>query len=75
MAAGGIGSQLSQPPITLVNTANGVTTKYFQPQLVDAVFKPSPLLWRLTRLGRRFHGGALVWTVVNQEELTGGALN
>lgn len=73
MAAGGIGSQLSQPPITLINTANGVTQKYFQPQLVDAVFKPSPFWWRLTRLGRKFQGGAIVWTVINQEELTGGA--
>src|SRR6266851_5690190 len=73
MAAGGIGSQLSQPPISLINTANGVTQKYFQPQLVDAVFKPSPFWWRLTRLGRKFQGGAIVWTLINQEELTGGA--
>jgi hypothetical protein len=73
MAAGGIGAQLSQPPISLINTANGVTQKYFQPQLVDAVFKPSPFWWRLTRLGRKFHGGSLVWNLINQEELTGGA--
>ncbi len=73
MAAGGIGSQLSQPPITLLNTANAMTQKFFQPQLVDAVFKPSPLWWRLTRLGRKFQGGAIVWPVINQEELTGGA--
>lgn len=61
MAAGGIGTQLSQPPITLVNTANGITQKYLQAQLVDSVFKPSPFLWRLTRLGRKFYGGAIVF--------------
>ncbi len=55
------------------NISNGVTQKYFQPQLVDAVFKPSPFWWRLTRLGRKFQGGAIVWTLINQEELTGGA--
>ena len=73
MAAGGIGSQLSSPPLTLINTANAVTQKYFQPQLVDSVFVPSPFFWRLTRHGRRMHGGAIVWPVINQEETTGGA--
>jgi len=73
MAAGGIGAQLSQPPLTLVNSSNALTQKHFQRTLVDAVFRPSPLFWRLTRLGRKFTGGALVWPLVNQEELTGGA--
>lgn len=73
MAVGGIGSQLSQPPVTLLNTANAVTQKYFLPRLVDAVFNPSPFFWRLTRFGRQQQGGALVWPVINQEEPTGGA--
>ncbi len=60
MAAGGIGAQLSQPPLTLVNSSNALTQKHFQRTLVDAVFRPSPLFWRLTRLGRKFTGGALV---------------
>ena len=73
MAAGGIGTQLSSPPITLVNMANAMTRKYLAPYLTDAVFLPSPFFWRLTRHGRRIHGGAIVWPVINQEELTGGA--
>ena len=73
MAAGGIGTQLSSPPITLVNMANAITQKYLAPYLTDAVFLPSPFFWRLTRHGRRIHGGAIAWPVINQEELTGGA--
>ena len=73
MAAGGVGAQLSQPPVTLINTSNALTQKHFSRTLVDSVFKPSTLYWRLTRLGRRFTGGAIVWPVINQEELTGGA--
>jgi hypothetical protein len=73
MAAGGIGTQLSSPPITLINSANSMTQKYLAPYLTDAVFLPSPFFWRLTRHGRRIYGGAIVWSVINQEELTGGA--
>jgi hypothetical protein len=73
MAAGGIGTQLSSPPIQLINMSNAMTQKYLQPELVDAVFTPSPFFWRLTRHGRSIHGGAIVWPVINQEELTGGA--
>ena len=56
-----VGSALSQPPLTLINTAGALTQKHFQRTLVDNVFKPSPLFWRLTRLGRKFTGGALVF--------------
>ena len=73
MALGGIGSQLSQPPATLLNTSNAITQKYFLPRLVDAVFLPSPFFWRTTRFGKQMEGGALVWPVINQEESTGGA--
>lgn len=74
MAAGGIGSQLSQPPVSLINTANAFTKKYFAPNIADAIFLPSPTLWRLTRNGQKIKGGgAIVWPIISQEELTGGA--
>lgn len=69
----GVGSQLSQPPVSLINMMNGMTQKYYAPTLVDAVFKPSPTFWRATRLGRKTQGGAIVWNVINQEEQAGGA--
>lgn len=67
------GSQLSQPPLVLINTANAFTQKYFAPIIGDSVFKPSPTYWRMTRLGHKVTGGALVWPVVTVEEQTGGA--
>ena len=32
----GVGTQLSQPPVSLINTMNGITQKYIAPDLVDA---------------------------------------
>jgi len=70
----GVGSQLFQPPVTLINTMNGLTQKYFAPTLVDSIFQPSPTFWRATRNGRNIDGaGAIVWTVISTEETTGGA--
>lgn len=69
-----VGVSVSQPPVTLVNTANAVTQKYFRKQLVDAWANPSPTWWRLTRLGIKQEGGsAIVLPVSYQEETTGGA--
>jgi hypothetical protein len=68
-----VGSQLSQPPVVLINSANAFTQKYFEPILADSIFVPSPTWWRMTRLGHKVTGGALVWPVVTAEELTGGA--
>ena len=68
-----VGSQLSQPPVVLINSANAITQKYFEPILSDSIFVPSPTWWRMTRLGHKVTGGALVWPVVTAEELTGGA--
>jgi hypothetical protein len=74
MAAGGIGSQLSQPPITLISTGNAITRKYFTPLLPDSIFKPSPTWWTITRLGKKLQGGgSIVWAPVTSEETTGGA--
>lgn len=74
MAAGGIGSQLSQPPVTLINTGNAFTRKYFTPLLPDSIFKPSPWWWTITRLGKKLRGGgSIVWGPVTSEENTGGA--
>ena len=70
----GVGTQLSQPPVSLINTMNGITQKYIAPDLVDAVGKPSPTFWRATRQGRKVSGGgSIVWTVISTEEVTGGA--
>ena len=68
------GVSVSQPPVTLVNTANSISQKYFAPILADAIFQPSPVWWRLTRMGKKFSGGsALVWPVLFAEETPGGA--
>lgn len=68
------GSQLSQPPITLINTSNAITRKYFTPLLPDSIFKPSPTWWSVTRLGKKTRGGgSIVWSPVTSEEGTGGA--
>lgn len=70
----GVGAQLFQPPVTLVNTMNGITQKYFAPDLVDTVGKPSPTFWRATRQGRKVTGGAgFVWSLISSEETSGGA--
>jgi len=69
-----VGIGVSQPPVTLINTANAVSQKYFRPVLADNIFKPSPTWWRLTRLGHKLEGGsAIVLPVIFTEELTGGA--
>jgi hypothetical protein len=67
------GVGLSTPPLSLLKTADAFTQKYFVPVLSDAVFKPSPTYWRLTRKGRKIHGGAIVVPVVFKEEDSGGA--
>ena len=70
----GVGAQLFQPPVTLINTMNFATQKYFAPDLVDAIGKPSPTFWRATRQGRKVRGGgSIVWGVISAEETTGGA--
>lgn len=69
-----VGVGVSQPPLALLKTADAISQKYFAPILADAIFKPSPTWWRLTRLGRKLEGGsALVWPVVFAEETVGGA--
>lgn len=67
------GSALAQPPVSLLNTANAFTQKYFVPALIDGFALPSPSWWRLTRKGRKISGGAIVYPVVTAEEMTGGA--
>jgi hypothetical protein len=56
-----------------VNTLNSITQKYVHPELADNAFTPSPALQWMTRNGRRFVGGELVYPLVTQEETTGGA--
>lgn len=69
-----VGVGASQPPVALLKTADAVSQKYFAPILADAIFKPSPAWWRITRTGKKLQGGsALVWPVVYLEETPGGA--
>jgi hypothetical protein len=72
-ATGAQGTGLISPPIQLLNTMNAITQKYIVPILGDTVLIPSPALWAMTRLGKKFSGGELVYPIYNQEELTGGA--
>ena len=68
------GAGLSQPPVTLLNTSNAFTKKYFTPLLPDSIFKPSPTFWTITRLGKKIRGGgSIVWGPLTSEETTGGA--
>lgn len=68
-----VGTGINAPPAQLVNTLNSITQKYIHPEIADNAFTPSPALQWLTRNGRHFHGGELVYPLATQEELTGGA--
>jgi hypothetical protein len=69
-----VGVSVSQPPVTLVKTADAISQKHFRPVLVDGIFKPSPSWWRISRLGRKIQGGsAIVLPIAYQEENTGGS--
>jgi hypothetical protein len=72
-AAGAQGSGLAQPPVTLLNTVNAITQKYIIPVLGDTVMVPSPAYWLMTRRGKKFAGGELVYPILTAEEMTGGA--
>lgn len=69
----GVGAQLYQPPVVLINTANAITQKYFAPVLADSIFKPSPTWWKMVRDNKKVSGGAMVWPVISAEETAGGA--
>ena len=71
--AGTIGTGLFQPPVTLINTMDALTQKHILRTLGDVTFKPSPLFWAMNRRGKKFGDGAIVYPIVTQEELTGGA--
>lgn len=72
-ASGAQGTGLGQPPTILLNTANAITQKYVIPVLGDTILIPSPTFWALTRRGKKYSGGSLVYPILNQEETTGGA--
>lgn len=71
--AGVTGIGLSNPPLTLVNTMNAISQKYVVPTLGDTIFIPSPSWWALTRLGKKYGMGEIVYPEITQEEMTGGA--
>lgn len=73
MANSVIGMGLATPPVQLSNTVNSITQKYIVPVLGDNVFVPSPVFWALTKEGKKFGSGELVFPEINQEELPGGA--
>ena len=73
MANSVVGLGLATPPVQLSNTVNSISQKYIVPILGDNVFKPSPIFWALTREGKKFGAGELIFPEINQEELPGGA--
>lgn len=73
MANSVVGLGLATPPVQLSNTVNAISQKYIVPVLGDNVFKPSPVFWGLTKEGKKFGAGELVFPEINQEELPGGA--
>lgn len=73
MANSVVGLGLATPPVMLSNTVNAISQKYIVPVLGDNVFRPSPVFWALTREGKKFGGGELIFPEINQEELPGGA--
>lgn len=68
-----VGVSNSQPPLTLIKTADAFSQKYFAPMLVDAWGTPSPSWWRITRNGVKKQGTAMVVPVATGEETQGGA--
>jgi len=68
-----VGTGINTPPAQLVNTLNSIVQKYIVDILADQVFLPSPLFWLLQRVERHFGGGELVYPLVTQEMMTGGA--
>ena len=73
MANSVVGLGLASPPVQLSNTVNAISQKFIVPVLGDNVFKPSPVFWALTREGKRFGAGELIFPEIYQEELPGGA--
>lgn len=73
MANSVVGLGLASPPVQLSNTINAISQKYIVPVLGDNVFKPSPVYWGLTREGKKFGAGELIYPEINQEETPGGA--
>lgn len=73
MANSVVGLGLASPPVQLSNTVNAISQKYIVPVLGDNVFKPSPVFWALTREGKKFGAGELVFPEIYQEETPGGA--
>jgi hypothetical protein len=68
-----VGAGLATPPVQLSNTVNAISQKYIVPVLGDNTFKPSPVFWALTREGKKFGAGELIFPEITQEELPGGA--
>lgn len=73
MAFGAVGTGIQSPPVQLIGTMNAITQKYVLPSLGDAVLKPSPTFWAMTKKGIKQQGGEIVYPILTIEETTGGA--
>lgn len=73
MAFGAVGTGINQPSAQLVGTMNAITQKYVEPSLSDNIFKPSTAFWGMMRKGVKKRGGELVYGLITQEEMSGGA--
>lgn len=73
MAGNVYGTGINAPPAVLANTMQAITQKYIEPVLADNVMQPSATFWALTRRGKTFKGGELIYPLLFTEELTGGA--
>jgi len=68
-----VGLGHSTPPALLLKTLDAITQKYIVPIVGDNVFKPSPAFWALTKNGKRFAGGEIVYPLFTAENTQGGA--
>src|SRR5271167_1432414 len=70
---GVIGTGISSPSALLQNTLDSISQKRIAPFIADIVLNPSPTYWALQRSGKHVTGAELVFPLLTQEEMTGGA--
>ena len=73
MSYGVVGTGIQSPPAVLSATMAAITSKFIEPVLADQIMNPSATFWALTRKGKKFKGGELIYPLLFVEELTGGA--
>jgi len=75
MATGGVvGTGISSPSATLINTLDSIGQKLIYDKVGDLVFKPSPTFWYLNRNAKKFRsGGEIVYPLFTSKITTRGA--